>query len=73
MLYLRVLLQLLLQFILSYLPSIMQQYQDLKLNPIKIRHCTTCFGFFGNRGAEIEGNCRAFRATAISVFVFTVF
>jgi hypothetical protein len=35
MLYLNVLLQLLVEFIFSYLPSIMQQYQDLKLILLK--------------------------------------
>jgi hypothetical protein len=26
----------------------MQQYQDFKWNPFKIRHCTTCFGLPGH-------------------------
>jgi hypothetical protein len=46
----------------------MQQYQDLELNPFKIRHCTTCFGLLGHHQARC-----VFRATAIGVFVFTVF
>jgi hypothetical protein len=29
-------------------PSTMQQYQDLKLNPFNIRHCTSCFGLLGH-------------------------
>jgi hypothetical protein len=37
-----------LEFIFSSLPSTMQQYQDLKLNPFKIRHCTTYFGLLGH-------------------------
>jgi hypothetical protein len=36
----------------------MQQYQDLKLNPFKIRHCTilVCFGLLGHcQVLEIRG------------------
>jgi hypothetical protein len=54
----------------------MQQYQDLKFNPFKIRHYTILvrFGLLGHRQVlEIQGNYCAFHATAIGVFVFTVF
>jgi hypothetical protein len=33
---------------ISCLQSTMQQYQDLKLNAPKIRHCTTCLGLLGH-------------------------
>jgi hypothetical protein len=49
----------------------MQQYQDLKFNPFKIRNCTTCFGLLGHH--KVRGNCCAFHATAIRGFVFTLF
>jgi hypothetical protein len=42
-LYLSILLQLVLKFIFSCLPSTMQQYQYFK-----IHHCTTCFGLLGH-------------------------
>jgi hypothetical protein len=32
----------------SCLPSTMQQYQDLKLNPFKIRHYTICFSLLSH-------------------------
>jgi hypothetical protein len=59
-------LQLVLEFILQ-LSSIMQQYQYLKLNPFQIRHCAASLG------VENRGNCCAFRATTIDIFVFTPF
>jgi hypothetical protein len=54
----------------------MKQYQDPKLNPIQIRQYTICFRELGNhqvRSNWEEGNCFAFRATVIGVFIFTVF
>jgi hypothetical protein len=48
MLYLNILLQLMLDFISSCLPPTMQQYEDMKISPFKIRHCTTrSFGVIG--------------------------
>jgi hypothetical protein len=47
----------------------MQQYHDLKF--ITALHVSAYSAIIGC--AEIQGNCCAFRATTIGVFVFTVF
>jgi hypothetical protein len=51
----------------------MQQYQDLKLNPSKIRTALHVSAYSAiTRCVEIRGNCCAFHANAIEVFVFTM-
>jgi hypothetical protein len=35
-------------YITVFLPYPVQQHQDLKLNPFKIRHCSTCFGLLAH-------------------------
>jgi uncharacterized membrane protein YjgN (DUF898 family) len=53
----------------------MQQYQDLKLNPSKIRHCNYMFRptQLSSGALKFGGNCYAFLATAICVFIFIMF
>jgi hypothetical protein len=56
-------------FAFSYLPSTMQQYQGLKLNPLKIHHTLPVLAYLVIiRHIKIQGNCCVFRATVTGFF-----